>query len=385
MKAYIDWVAGPALELWARAGRDAETGRFHERLDASARPLAVPYRAMVQARQIYVYAQAAALGWSADGGAFAEAAMAALIRDYVEETDGVASVAFSIDPATRAIVSPVRDSYTHAFVLFAIARLHALNRDPALIALAERITAYIDRHLWDATHGGVRDALPFTATGKRQNPQMHLLEAYLELDATAPGHGFAERSAGLVALFDTRLFGPHGALIEHFGEDWTHHADPQRARRIEPGHHYEWIWLLDQYQRASGHDVGAWRAALHDGVRDHGHHAGGLIFDELDLDRAVVKPSHRLWPHTEAIKAAAVHHAAGDPDAAAFAGRMAGLLAAHFLDRPFAGGWTDHLAPDLTPLVDYVPASSLYHLVLAAAQADAAFGARPLVAPREAG
>lgn len=374
MKAYIDWVAGPALDTWARAGRDQATGRFHERLDAAARPIAVPYRAMVQARQIYVYAQAAALGWSADGGALAEAAMAALIRDYVEEADGIASVAFSVDPATRAIVSSVRDSYTHAFVLFAIARLYALNRDPALLALAERIAGFVDRHLWDATHGGVHDALPVTP-GKRQNPQMHLLEAYLELDAAAPGRGFAERAARLVTLFGDRLFGPHGALVEHFGDDWSHHGDPARSRRVEPGHHYEWIWLLDQYQRASGDDVRGWRTTLHDAVRDHGHHASGLIFDELDLDLAVVKTSHRLWPHTEAIKAAAVHHLEGDPRAAAFADRMADLLMTHFLDVPFAGGWTDHLAPDLTPLVDYVPASSLYHLVLAAAQADAVFGA----------
>ncbi len=373
MRAYVDWVAGAALDTWARIGRDAATGRFHERLDARARPIAVPYRAMVQARQVYVFAHAAALGWSADGAALAEAGMAALVRDYVEEADGLASVAFSIDPVTRAVVSAVRDSYSHAFVLFAIAQLHALNRDPALLALAERITAFVDRHLWDPTHGGVIDALPAAAPGKRQNPQMHLLEAYLALDSVAPGRGFAERAGRLVALFDARLFGPHGALVEHFADDWSHHPDPARARRIEPGHHYEWIWLLDRYRRASGEDIGTVGELLHDTAHRHGHHAGGLIHDELDLDLVVVRPSHRLWPHTEAIKAAAVRHRDGDPHAASFANRMAGLLRTHFLDTPFAGGWTDHLAPDLTPLVDYVPASSLYHLFLAAAEADAAF------------
>ena len=378
MKAYIDWVMGPALDTWARIGRDATTGRFHERLDASARPIAVPHRVMVQARQVYVFAHAAALGWSADGGALAESAMASLVRDYVEDADGVASLAFSIDPATGAIVSSVRDSYAHAFVLFAIAHLHALNRDPKLVALAERIAGFVDRHLWDAVHGGVVDALPLTATGKRQNPQMHLLEAYLALDAVAPGRGFAERAARLVALFGARLFGPHGALVEHFADDWSHHDDPARARRVEPGHHYEWIWLLDRYRDAAAPELSDWRRALHDVARSRGHHASGLIYDELDLDLAVAKPSHRLWPHTEAIKAACVHHIAGDPDAAAFADRMAALLQTHFLDRPFAGGWIDHIAPDLTPLVDYVPASSLYHLFLAAAEADAAFGPRTL-------
>jgi mannose/cellobiose epimerase-like protein (N-acyl-D-glucosamine 2-epimerase family) len=373
LKDYIDWVAGPALDIWSRIGRDAATGRFHERLDGSGRPIAIPHRAMVQARQIYVFAHAAALGWSADGGALADAAMAQLVRDFVEEADGVASVAFSIDPATRAIVSPVRDSYAHAFVLIAVARLYALTGAAWLIGLAERMTGFVDRHLWDPVHGGVVDAVPALTVGKRQNPQMHLLEAYLALDAVAPGRGFGERADRLVGLFATRLFGPHGALVEHFADDWSHHPDPARARRVEPGHHYEWIWLLDRHRRASGTDVAGWQAALRRVADEAGHDTRGLIHDELDLDRAVVRPSHRLWPHTEAIKAAAVRHREGDPHAAAFAGRMAALLGAHFIDQPFAGGWIDHVSPDLAPLVDYVPASSLYHLFLAAAEADAAF------------
>ena len=99
----------------------------------------------------------------------------------------------------------------------------------------------------------------------------------------------------------------------------------------------------------------------------------GLIYDELDDDLVPVRRSHRLWPHTEAIKAAAVRHAAGDAEALPFASAMAGALMQRFLDRPFAGGWTDQLGPDLAPLVDYVPASSLYHLFFAAAEADRAF------------
>ena len=47
---------------------------------------------------------------------------------------------------------------------------------------------------------------------------------------------------------------------------------------------------------------------------------------------------------------------------------MAGALLDHFLDRPFAGGWVDHIDERRAPLVDYVPASSLYHLFFAAAE-----------------
>jgi mannose-6-phosphate isomerase len=46
----------------------------------------------------------------------------------------------------------------------------------------------------------------------------------------------------------------------------------------------------------------------------------------------------------------------------------------NFLDRPIAGGWIDHLNEARQPLVDYIPASSLYHLFLAAAEMARGFG-----------
>jgi mannose/cellobiose epimerase-like protein (N-acyl-D-glucosamine 2-epimerase family) len=54
----------------------------------------------------------------------------------------------------------------------------------------------------------------------------------------------------------------------------------------------------------------------------------------------------------------------------AFAERMGTILADHFLDTPFIGGWTDQITEAGAPKVDYVPASSLYHLFLAATEAD---------------
>ena len=41
-----------------------------------------------------------------------------------------------------------------------------------------------------------------------------------------------------------------------------------------------------------------------------------------------------------------------------------------------AGGWIDHLNETHQPLVDYSPASSLYHLFLAAAEMEDGFGLR---------
>jgi mannose-6-phosphate isomerase len=125
----------------------------------------------------YVFAHAAQLGWFHEAGRLAEAAMASLVRDFCTRSSGQASVAFSTGSDGR-IVSPTRDAYAHAFVLFALGWLHLLNGDRRLLSLADQVIALIDEHLNDADHGGLFDQFPVTDRRKPQDPQMHLLEAY---------------------------------------------------------------------------------------------------------------------------------------------------------------------------------------------------------------
>jgi mannose-6-phosphate isomerase len=369
LSAYRQWIIGSALPTWSTIGFDEAAGRFRERLDLDGAPVDVPHRAMVQARQIYVYAHACQAGWLDEGGRLAELAMESLLRDFGAVGEREASFAFSID-GRGGLVSSVRDAYTHAFVLFAIAWLHRLNGDPSLLPLADRTDAFVRANLFDARHGGMFEAAPPTTREKRQNPLMHLLEAYLALERSAPGRGYLDRARELIELFTSRLFDSgNGVLLEHFAEDWSPHPDVRMADVVEPGHHFEWVWLLREYEQLSGATLGALSDGLYRVAQEHGVARNGLLYDELASDRSVRKGSHRVWPHTEAIKAAMARHADGDEQALAFADAMAGSLLDRFLDRPFAGGWIDHLGDTLTPLVDYVPASTLYHLSFAASEA----------------
>jgi len=364
---YINWIRETALPLWAERGFDATAGRFYERLDSAGAPLAVPHRSMVQARQIFVFAHATEQGWSGNAYKMAEIAMASLLRDFASDSGDETSFAFAINPADGAISSPVRDTYAHAFVLFSIAALFRVNGDVRLLDLADRTIRFIERRLTDPGHGGLFDALPPPA-GKRQNPHMHLLEAYLFLERAAPGRGHIERATKLVTLFRRHFF-KGGLLMEYFTPDWSI-AD----RAVwEPGHHFEWAWLLGEFAALTGEDLSAEVATLYDSAVAYGRSTDGLIIDELSPEPAPLKMSRRVWPHTEAIKAASMRHAKGDADARSFAESMAALLMDRFLDRPFAGGWVDHLDAQGAPLVDYVPASSLYHLALAASVAAQGF------------
>ncbi len=371
---YRDWVVAKALPLWSTVGFDAGQGMFQERLDWSGAPQqTVARRAMVQCRQIYVFAHAAHLGWLPEGGRLAEIAMDSLLGKFCDEHDPSGGFAFSVSGEGR-VNSSVRDAYSHAFILFAIAWLYRLNRDPRLIGYADKTIAFIEVHLCDPVHGGLYDRAPIEDRSTRQNPHMHLLEAYIALEAAAPGRGYLERAGKLVEIFKSRLFlADPGVLLEYFAEDWSLHPDPLKRRIFEPGHHFEWVWLLSEYEKLTGDDLGPWIRPLNRIARRNGLAENGLVFDELDADMSVLKRSHRIWPHTEGAKAGVAAHSMGDSAAPQFAAAMLDALAGKFLDKPFAGGWIDHIGPDGAPLVDYAPASSLYHLFLAAAETARAF------------
>ncbi len=373
MNSLSRWLVGQSLPFWGSRGFDGVNARFHERLDLGGRPLAVSSRVMVQARQIYVFAHAAQLGWFDGGATLAERAMRSLRRDFEETSGGASSFAYSTGPQG----SRLRDTYAHAFILFAVAWLHRVTGDSGLVALADAVNLYVERQLFDPVNGGLFHGSPTTDRSKRQNPHMHLLEAYLALDASMPHRGHLDRARRLVRLFRSKIFRPDDAIVpEYAAEDWLPHGDASKRDVFEPGHHFEWVWLLWQYGRATGDSCDAITAPLLAKARAHGFD-DGLIVDECLAGGTVVKRSRRLWPHTEAVKAAVVQHRCGDPSAAAFARDMVDALQRHFLGRPFAAGWIDHLDAAMSPMVDYVPASSLYHLVLAASEMSSAFDGGP--------
>ena len=92
------WVVEEALPLWGGTGFDAARGSFVERLTFEGSPvLSAPRRAMVQARQIYVFSHAALLGWRPEGKAAALEAAHRLIDRY-HGVDGDHGWIFSVIP-----------------------------------------------------------------------------------------------------------------------------------------------------------------------------------------------------------------------------------------------------------------------------------------------
>lgn len=368
------WVIEEALPLWGEAGFDSARGGFVERLTFEGKPLLdKPRRAMVQARQIYVFSHAALIGWRPQGGAIALEAAHRLIDRY-HGSDGGHGWVFSIHP-DGAISDPKRDFYAHAFALFGLAWAYRLAPEPRFLSAALATLEVLDRHFKSAS-GGYHTALPADETKREQNPHMHLFEAMLAWFEATGRDMFLARAAELHDLMAVRFFQSRtGILAEYFDRSWTP-REGLAGRICEPGHHFEWSWLLRRYARLTGQNDSPVASALKAFADRHGYDRQGFVVDQLIDDGRVHKSSRRSWPHTEAVKAEAAAAEAGDREAPRRAAQAIDRLFSVFLGRPVPGGWIDHVDADGAPLVDGMPASTLYHVFLAAAEADRLWGGR---------
>jgi mannose/cellobiose epimerase-like protein (N-acyl-D-glucosamine 2-epimerase family) len=360
------WLQHAALPLWSDAGVDREAGGFVERLYLDGRPdLAAAKRVRVQARQIYVYSHAKLLGFAPDGDAVATQGYDFLMRYACP--DGLELGFVHALAREGAVASGKRDTYDHAFVLFALSWFHqATGRDDV-----RRAIGVLSDAIWTLLRRD--DGLGFHLDDGRgaemhQNPHMHLLEALLAAyDATQDARQL-ERATELFDLFRERMFDPGpGVLREYFGVDWRPAAGEQ-GRIVEPGHHCEWVWLLKRYADRIGAPLceEAWRLA--DFVERHGRSESGLLVDELWADGRVKKASTRSWPQTEAIKAEVALAEAGGRPVRDRADVGVDALFDRYLDRPVRGAWIDWIDADGAPLAQAIPASTFYHLFLGFAE-----------------
>ncbi|MEJ0078897.1 MAG: AGE family epimerase/isomerase [Alphaproteobacteria bacterium] len=384
------WLIDHVCRYWLARIHDP-AGGFFENLDALGAPVASGRRTtLVQARLTYVFSHAYLLSHDPVFREAARHGLAFLMR-AARAPDGGWFRVVSVEGAT---LDNTRDAYDHAFVLFALAWYCRATGDRDVIQLADATFEFMQHRLADPQHGGFFEEFapgrPGMALPRRQNPHMHLLEAVLALHAATAEKNWLRRAIALVDLFKRRFLDPQsGALIEFFGEDWSVAAgDDGRLR--EPGHQFEWVWLLLEYSRAA-RDPGIVQYA--EGLFAFGSQYGiergeglrGAVFDGVDAQGALVAGTKLLWPQTEYIKAC-VARAEWRDDAAARAAIPAhlALIAQHFL-RPDGANWHNQLARDGAPMAPVTPARVLYHLFLAVAEVDRVLVSRPAVITRAGG
>lgn len=369
----MDWLHNHALPLWSTAGIDKERGGFQELLDLQGHPIAANRRFRVQPRQVYCYAAAGLAGWPGPWRKAVEHGLNYFESRYLLDT-GYFAATVSMD---GILISREFDLYNQAFALFAYAQTslacpeHSLRLEEKALRLLSALERY--RHPQAGFEEGFPRTLPLCS-----NPHMHLFEAALAWEAATPSGNpiWAALADEIACLCLTCFVDPQtGALSEFFDGDWRPY--PSRSESIvEPGHQFEWAWLLARWGNARGKRKALdaarrlFKLAITHGICPRRQAA----VMQLAADFSILDDSCRLWPQTEWVKAAlalaAVSH--GFEKIHYWEEALRGIAALNrFLDDvPNRGLWRDRLMPDGLWSADGAPASTFYHVVCAILELD---------------
>jgi mannose/cellobiose epimerase-like protein (N-acyl-D-glucosamine 2-epimerase family) len=357
------WLAAHAYDVWWTHGADKICGGFLESLNLDGSSRGEPKRARLHPRQIFCFANAARFGWAGPAREAVSHGLSFFLEHY-RRPDGLYRTRVARDGAS---VDESVVLYDQAFALLGLASAHA--------ALGERHIRVAAHELHDRVlsafgrpDGGFNETEP-SSVPLTSNSHMHLLEASLAWHEVDGDARWLKLAAPIVEIALTHWIEPRGgAMREFFTMDWRPTAD--EGRRAEPGHQYEWAWLLLRYGGYAS-DARITPVALR--LIEFGETYGvdparrvainACLDDGAPLDRTA-----RLWPQAERIKANCLAgERTGEPRYFRIAQAATRVLMSYF-DTPLQGLWRDRLLENGSFVAEPAPASSFYHIVSAAAE-----------------
>lgn len=353
----VTWLVDSAYPLWAQNGVDAHNGGFIETLAQNGTSLPLPRRARVHPRQIYAFAQAGNFGWKGDVTGIVARGMD-YFSTYYRRPDGLFRTLAGVDGAPlddRAVL------YDQAFALLGFAAAAtALNARSDFEQRALQLRHTIEKQ-FGVGDGSFRSNE--NADGHiESNPHMHLLEACLAWAEIGEDPSWTDSARHLVDLaLKTFIRSDTGALGECFAADGRP-APGIAGRIIEPGHQFEWAWLL---LRSESRHPGllreaAWRLIA---IGEQFGVQNQVAVNSLVDDFSVHDANARFWPQTERLKAAlTAAQLTGNEQYWAMAAAAAESLLP-YLNTPVQGLWLDSQLPSGELLDSPAPASTFYHLV----------------------
>jgi mannose/cellobiose epimerase-like protein (N-acyl-D-glucosamine 2-epimerase family) len=361
------WLTRTLVPAWIARTVVAGSPGYVESFTHAGEPDPAPARTtLVTARLVYVYSHAYLLRPDPAALAAAQHGVAFLLT-RCRGSDG--RFRHRVQPDGTAIDDRT-DLYDLAFVLFALAWFARASGDRQVLTAADEIDAFMEAELARPNGGFAEDSLG--TLPRRQNPHMHLLEAFHALAETTGEARWLDRARAIVRLTEASLFDREtGSLGEFFPGDWQPWPG-ERGRLREPGHHFEWVWLLAHHARLTGERHGLGLAdRLHAFGLRHGIAAlpdgSPLVLDEIDRNGTPVATTGLLWPQTEAIKAFSARLEAGDASAGARLDAHLATIFRHFVDAD-TGLWHNQVTAEGEPVRAAIPVRVLYHLVLALAE-----------------
>lgn len=379
----VEYLAQRLLQRWVgkwyEAFPDPVTGGFYERLGKGFKPRLVGNRRLLtQCRQLAIYSHAQTTGmirFKPKLTAFYET----MVQKYfVPETGGWRfSLGDDGKPADNTY-----DLYSLTFVIFSLSHYYRATQDVRAKEHAAGMLSFIENNFTLPGKPGYAEAIdeqlrPINRQ-RRQNPHMHLLEACLFAEETWSVESYARMADQLVDLFYQHFFVPEKSMLCEFFTDELK-PDPGIGHRVEPGHYFEWVWLLKKHAALRGdntrHDTVCIKL-LHWANKYGWDKVYGGIFDVLTPEGVVLTDTKRIWPFAEALKANALMIDAVE-DRDAVKARMREMVEV-FRERYMRerGFWVEWLNRDLSPATDYMPGTTPYHVYFGIMETRAAIHAR---------
>ena len=360
---FCGWFHDAALPRWTKAGWDRDDGGFFEALDFNGEPVRGMRRVRVQSRQVYTFSMVGLRNWHEAAEPLAAKGFEYLIERACPDQGARGCVHRLAN--NGAVIDDRRDLYDQAFLLLACAgRIEATNCAEAY-RLARRVMAFLDAEL-SSPHGGWRES-DKGETPRRQNPHMHLHEAFMALFRATGDDQWRRRAAETAALFQERFFdAERRVLVEFFNADLKS-PDDERGDIVEPGHMMEWVWLFNRHALMTGADLTKMRAALYRAAQGYAERGAGFLPDSVGS--TAMSGARRLWPQTEYVKAALTLSEALHDDYAKDAARLLEACFKSYLKTDVSGLWRDRFDRNGSLIARDVPASILYHLFEAVEEA----------------
>jgi mannose-6-phosphate isomerase len=361
---FSSWLLDAAYPLWSTKGVDP-AGGFFERLGQDGKPLPDKRRSRVTPRQAYCFAMGPSLGWRGDAEGLVQHGLEFWYSKF-QRTDGLFRTLINAD---FTIADDRAITYDQAFRLLAFSLGATLGdwravREREAIELLQTVIKLTKRPT-GGFENGVPPSLPLES-----NPHMHLFEATLAGAQVCSECSLWQPLADEIAEFALAHFlDDNGILHEFFDTDWKF-APGIPGRIVEPGHQFEWAWLLlrwagDKHPKARAAAIRMIDTTEAKGVKD------GLALQQVLDDFSPHDGSARLWPQTERLKAAALAaRITGDAKYFAMAASAADALK-RYLATPIPGLWYDRIDVNGKIVDEPAPASTFYHLVVAVAELSA--------------
>jgi N-acylglucosamine 2-epimerase/mannose-6-phosphate isomerase len=357
------WMFQSALPWWAAHGLDRVHGGFVEQMTMDGHDAAVGFkRTRVTARQIYVFSHGYMLGFE-PGAELARQGIDFLVSKTWNGPDKGFARTLTREGAP---LDPTPDLYDIAFVLFAFSWFHRATGDKSARDWMHRTLDFAETHM--RAKEGFLHELP--AKGwRQQNPHMHLTEACLAAFEATSEARFSNLAKELIGLFQTRFFDLKSQTLAEYFTDDLKRAPGDEGRLVEPGHQFEWSWILNQGRKLLGLEVAdEIRAAAIFAERRGVDEKSCATFNQIRDDGSPIDKGSRTWPNTERIKSAIALYELDGIDPANVVRSSSEVLLDRYLAHSPRGTWIDAFDGDGKPVVTTIPASTLYHVFLAFAE-----------------